>query len=158
MSLLRRAAFGAAAAALLATLTGCTLASKIDTQPQTAITLGESWGKTLATRDAKKIAGQYAPDAVLLATFTNKIQTPEARLKYFQGLAKNDGLRVKFNTMVARTLANDTVSLSGLYTFMYEDAQGRTVKAPARYTFVWENRNGEWKVVEHHSSVRPEKK
>jgi hypothetical protein len=60
--------------------------------------------------------------------------------------------------MVPTVLNENAVSLSGLYTFMYEDKRGKTVKAPARYTFVWEKRDGEWKIVKHHSSLRPEKK
>jgi uncharacterized protein (TIGR02246 family) len=160
MSPFRVAALAIASVGIAFSLSGCSRVAVAESNQQQhpAITLGESWGKTLSTRDADKIASQYAPDAVLLATFNNKIDTLEGIRKYFVGLAKNPGLRVKYNTMNARVLAPDTVSLSGLYTFMYEDRRGRTVKVPARYTFVWEKRDGEWKIVEHHSSQRPEKK
>jgi uncharacterized protein (TIGR02246 family) len=126
---------------------------------------GARWADTLASRNADNIAGLYAPDAVLLATFNNKVTalpsgnftTPGGILKYFQGLSKLSGLRVDYQTQVARSLGKDTVSMSGLYTFSYREGR-RTVRVPARYTFVWQKRDGDWKIIEHHSSVRPEKR
>ena len=42
----------------------------------------------------------------------------------------------------------------GVYTFRIIDA-GKTEYVPARYTFVYENRDGEWLIAHHHSSLMP---
>ncbi len=41
-----------------------------------------------------------------------------------------------------------------VYTFRIIDA-GKTEYVPARYTFVYENRDGEWLIAHHHSSLMP---
>jgi len=51
-----------------------------------------------------------------------------------------------------RGLGDGTVSHSGLYTFTM-GASGDVV--PARFTFVYEQVDGEWLIVEHHSSKEP---
>jgi uncharacterized protein (TIGR02246 family) len=124
--------------------------------PEVAIHLGEIWAQAIAARDGALVASQYAPDAVLLATFRNTLNTPDGIRGYFEGLARRPGLRVEFNSMTAREFAPTVVSLYGLYTFNFEDENGEPVDVAARYDFIWENRYGKWLIVEHHSSVCPQ--
>jgi uncharacterized protein (TIGR02246 family) len=119
-------------------------------------TLGLSWGKAIASRDPKQITALYDAEAVLLATFTNKLDTEAKIFNYFVGLTKHEGLTVKFDEQSIRVLDEDTASNSGLYTFSFIE-NGKTVNVPARYTFLYEKRGDKWMIIEHHSSLRPEK-
>ncbi|MGO9518536.1 MAG: nuclear transport factor 2 family protein [Candidatus Korobacteraceae bacterium] len=40
------------------------------------------------------------------------------------------------------------------YTFNY-NKDGESKSRPARYTFVYAKRNGQWMIVDHHSSAMP---
>jgi uncharacterized protein (TIGR02246 family) len=117
--------------------------------------LGQLWGQTLAGRDPAKIAALYHSEAVLLATFSNELDTQPEILSYFAGLTQKEGLNVRFDQQNIRILDEDTVSNSGLYTFSYTE-DGKTVSVPARYTFLYEKQGDNWLIVEHHSSIRPE--
>jgi uncharacterized protein (TIGR02246 family) len=119
------------------------------------IGLGEAWGKALASRDSKNITALYAPEAVLLATFSNELDTPQEISNYFVGLTKKPDLKVKFEKQNVKVFDDNTASNSGLYTFSFTE-KGKTVSVPARYTFTYEKINGKWSIVEHHSSLRPE--
>jgi len=44
---------------------------------------------------------------------------------------------------------------AGVYDFEME-SDGKKETVPALYTFVYEYRNNQWKIVHHHSSVMPE--
>ena len=69
--------------------------------------------------------------------------------------------QVTFETFQTRIFASNTAITSGTYTFHYS-SNGTMVGVPARYTFVYlrgvagEAKN-EWKIIDHHSSVDPEK-
>jgi uncharacterized protein (TIGR02246 family) len=117
--------------------------------------LGRTWGNALAARDPKKMAALYDPKAVLIATFTNELDTPAEINNYFVGLMTKEKLQVAFNKQNIRILDENTATNSGLYTFSYME-NGKTIAVPARYTFVYEKRDGKWTIVEHHSSIRPE--
>jgi uncharacterized protein (TIGR02246 family) len=117
--------------------------------------LGQAWGEALASRDPQNITALYSPEAVLLATFVDELDTPPELLEYFDGLTQREGLSVQFNEQNIRILDENTVSNSGLYTFSFVE-NGETVFVPARYTFLYEKQGDQWLIVEHHSSVRPE--
>lgn len=44
----------------------------------------------------------------------------------------------------------------GDYTFAWQGADGATVEVLARFTFAYRKENGEWHIVEHHSSKMPD--
>jgi uncharacterized protein (TIGR02246 family) len=117
--------------------------------------LGQTWGRTLASRNPQQISALYAPEAVLLATFTNELDTAPEILEYFTGLTKREGLNVRFDEQNIRILDENTASNSGLYTFSFVQ-DGKTVEVPARYTFLYEKVGDQWLILEHHSSLRPE--
>jgi uncharacterized protein (TIGR02246 family) len=119
-------------------------------------TLGANWGKALASRDPQQIVALYDQKAVLLATFSNELDTSTELLDYFVGLTQKEGLNVEFNEQNIRVLDENTASNSGLYTFSYVEGD-KTVYVPARYTFLYEKVGDQWLILEHHSSIRPEK-
>jgi len=116
---------------------------------------GQEWAAALASRDAAKIVALYDPEAILYATFTTRIGTQDGLLKYFTGLTKKADLKVRFTQQNIRVFDRDTALNSGLYVFSFTE-NGKTVKVPARYTFVYVKEHGAWKIIDHHSSVFPE--
>ncbi|WP_309107322.1 SgcJ/EcaC family oxidoreductase [Arthrobacter sp.] len=114
--------------------------------------LFEKWNASLATGDPAKVDAMYATDAVLLPTVASSVHDTSAeRVGYFTAFLQNDPSG-SVDEGVVRTLGPAAVSHSGLYSFTM-GTTGEVVKA--RFTFVYERINGEWKIVEHHSSKEP---
>jgi len=113
--------------------------------------LFDRWNASLATLDPDKVVANYASDAVLLPTVSNQARTtaPEIRdyfVKFLKGHPQGsiDKRVVKIGCNVAQDV--------GTYTFRFKD--GQTVHA--RYTYVYEWRDGQWLIAHHHSSAMPE--
>lgn len=152
------------AAAGLALVTGCSTgnaqpapAAPAAPTAQAISGLFTDWNAALATGDAEKVADLYAPDAVLLPTVSNKVRTNRAEIvDYFQHFLKNKP-GGKIEQEVVNVLDADTAVNTGIYRFgLTQDGVAQEVEA--RYTFVYELREGKWLIVNHHSSAMPEKK
>ncbi|WP_080754918.1 DUF4440 domain-containing protein [Clavibacter michiganensis] len=114
--------------------------------------LFDEWNATLATGDPAAVDAMYAADAVLLPTVSPGVHDTSAeRVGYFTGFLANDPSGVITEDAV-RSLGAGTISHSGLYTFTM-GATGDVVAA--RFTFDWQQVDGEWRIVEHHSSKEP---
>lgn len=113
------------------------------------------WNDALAHGDANKVADRYAPNAVLLPTLSNKVRkTREGIIDYFKHfLESKPSGKIKESTI---TILSPTVAIdSGIYVFTLTK-DGKEQQVEARYTFVYELRDGTWVIVNHHSSVMPE--
>lgn len=113
--------------------------------------LFDRWNDSLRTGDPDKVVANYAPDGVLLPTVSNQARTTPAAIKdYFVKFLKNkpqgtiDDRFIRIGCNVAQDVGN--------YTFKY--ANGKTVHA--RYTYVYEWKDGKWLIAHHHSSAMPE--
>ena len=120
---------------------------------QLAEELFERWNKALESGDARRVSQCYADDAVLLPTVSNVPRLSRSEIQdYFEHflqkkpLGKVDQRNVKFGC--------NKITDAGIYTFRVIDG-GKTEYVPARYTFVYENRDGEWLIAHHHSSLMP---
>jgi uncharacterized protein (TIGR02246 family) len=118
--------------------------------------LFDRWNASLATHDADKVAANYAPDAVLLATVSNRPRTDRAAIKeYFVHFLERDP-QGAINTRTVGIGCNEAFDV-GTYTFrVLGKAPGTTEDIKARYTFIYELRDGQWLIVHHHSSAMPE--
>ncbi|MBK9740309.1 MAG: SgcJ/EcaC family oxidoreductase [Actinobacteria bacterium] len=116
-----------------------------------------AWVSTLhaADCDGTEVAALYTKRAILLATFKEYVQGRPAITEYFDELSCKDSLAVSTQRL---TSARDGALgyATGLYTFTYRSSDGTTVTVPARFTFVFENRDGRWLIATHHSSQNPE--
>ena len=116
--------------------------------------LFDRWNDALQTRDPDAVTGLYSDDATLLPTLSNKVRRNHAEIRdYFEGF-----LRKKPRGIVNESNVRDFGDVairSGIYTFELT-TDGKTSTVPCRFTFVYRNEGGQWKILEHHSSAMPE--
>lgn len=142
---------GMAATAPATAPTAAPSPSCVSAQPSQIAGLFERWNASLATGSPERVAANYAPDAVLLPTVTNEPRTSPAEIRdYFVKFLKSkpQGTIDKRIIKIGCNVAQDV----GTYTFRFAD--GNTVKA--RYTYVYEWKDGQWWIAHHHSSAMPE--
>lgn len=115
--------------------------------------LFERWNNALKTLDSGKVAACYAEDAVLLPTVSNVPRTNREEIKdYFDHFLEKKPVGVVNQRNVK--FGCNKITDAGVYTFRIDD-HGVARDVPARYTFVYENRDGEWLIAHHHSSMMP---
>jgi uncharacterized protein (TIGR02246 family) len=117
--------------------------------------LFDRWNMALQTGEAKAVAQLYWEDAVLLPTVSNVPRVNHAEIEdYFHHFLESK----PYGTIKSRNLKQGCNKLTdaGVYEFKVVKG-GKSQVVPARYTFVYEFRNGEWKISHHHSSMMPEK-
>lgn len=136
-----------------------TSTSNYTADEQSVITAAEDWQQAIDARNANAISALYDQHAHFYPTFTNAInEDPQALHQYFVNLTQKPQLQVIFDQENPRVYGDGTVAVnSGLYTFSYMGPNKKTVHVPARFTFVYVKENGQWMIVEHQSSVLPEK-
>ena len=99
---------------------------------------------------------RYAKDGVLLPTVSNRVRTSPAEIEeYFSNFLTLQP-QGKIDHSNVRLLAEDTAINSGVYTFdLVKD--GKPTKVQARYSFTYKRlEDGQWYIVDHHSSGMPE--
>ncbi len=116
------------------------------------IQLFSNWNDAIKTGDPDKVTAMYAEDAVLLPTVSNQVRHNHAEIRdYFVSfLAKSPSGEI--NEANPRQLSDDLVSNTGVYTFTFGDG----AQVMARYSYLYKCIGGEWKILEHHSSMMPE--
>jgi uncharacterized protein (TIGR02246 family) len=113
------------------------------------------WNDALATLDAKIVASRYARhNAVLLPTVSDVPRTtPQDIEAYFVDFLKRKPQGKILESFV--TIGHDYCQDAGIYEFELDD-NGKKSKVRARYTFLYVQEDGEWKIAHQHSSQMPE--
>jgi uncharacterized protein (TIGR02246 family) len=144
----------------VATLLACAVALPVwaDDRDDVAAAMN-LWGDYLAkgtTEDPGEILTLYAEDGVLWGTIsTTRRDDPAAIRDYFVNAYKAlPNLTVTFEDPYIRVYG-DTAVNTGYYTFAY-DKDGAAQSLPARYSFTLVKRDGDWQIVDHHSSAMPQ--
>lgn len=120
--------------------------------PQEISALFDRWNASLRTGDPDVVVANYASDGVLLPTVSNKPRTTPAEIRdYFVKFLKS-GPQGSIDQRIIKIGCNVAQDV-GTYTFKFAD--GQTVHA--RYTYVYEWKDGKWLIAHHHSSAMPEK-
>jgi uncharacterized protein (TIGR02246 family) len=113
------------------------------------------WAAIFVDDNPDSILALYEDGAVLWGTLSPTLLVGKPALRgYFERAFKVlPGHKVAFGEQVIRVYG-DTAINSGYYTFSYmKDGQAQTI--PARYSFVYRKRDGNWMIVDHHSSAMP---
>ncbi|MBB3163078.1 SgcJ/EcaC family oxidoreductase [Rhizobium laguerreae] len=114
--------------------------------------LFDRWNTSLATLSPQEVAKNYSEDSVLLATLSNKPRLTQAeRIDYFEHFLANEP-KGHVDSRDIKIGCNWAVDL-GTYTFTMKNGS----KVPARYTYTYEFKDGNWLITSHHSSMMPEK-
>lgn len=111
----------------------------------------ERWNQALASGDPTLVAKLYDRQALLLPTLSAELRnTPEAITAYFATFLtrRPSGTVTHRQIELGCNLAVD----AGTYRFALHDPEARV---EARYTFVYGRREGEWRILHHHSSLVP---
>lgn len=113
------------------------------------------WIDAFNRRDVDAITALYATDAVFLGTSSPVLRDrPFLVRDYFDGLARlPPDARQRLGEHLVQIFGDVAVS-SGFYTLTRTEA-GRPVESRARFTFVYQRREGRWLIVTHHSSALP---
>lgn len=115
----------------------------------------DAWNKALQTGDATQVAGLYTKETTFLPTMSGdfkKGQTDAA--EYFKHFLEKAPVGEVIEEKVQMITPGCYIH-SGMYNFELGPKDKREI-ARARFTFVWEkNKNGDWKIIHHHSSVKP---
>jgi uncharacterized protein (TIGR02246 family) len=113
------------------------------------------WADAFGAETPDRILALYDHDAVLWGTLSpQRRDNPEAIRDYMVNAFKAlPGHKVAFGDQLIRVYG-DTAINTGYYTFSY-NKDGESKSLPARYSFVYAKRNGQWVIVDHHSSAMP---
>ena len=158
MRKVRAMAITASALAVSTIITGCgTGAAATPAEPNELDirNLFPAWNAALATGDPQQVADLYAPDAVLLPTVSNQVRRSRAEIvDYFTQFLK-DKPQGEMRDQIVDVLDENTAINTGVYEFTLTK-EGKQQRVKARYTYVYELRDGKWLIVNHHSSKMPE--
>lgn len=129
----------------------CTRASQNTIEAQFG-RFNDSW----QTGDPDKVTSLFLPDAVLLATVSNKPRTTHAEIHdYFdhfllsRPIAKIDTSTIRLNCNTATRVGTWTITLTDPKTHKKSEVH-------ARYSFVYKFDDGQWWIEHLHSSLMPE--
>jgi uncharacterized protein (TIGR02246 family) len=117
--------------------------------------LFDRWNASLQTKNPDEVVKNYAEGAVLLPTVSNKPRTtPQEIRDYFVHFLEKSPKGV-INTRTIHLGCNDAFDV-GTYTFTVMGPDGKPSEVAARYSFVYELKDGKWLIAHHHSSAMPE--
>jgi uncharacterized protein (TIGR02246 family) len=107
------------------------------------------------SHNAERVVALYDPEAVLWGTRSSTLRdTPATVLDYFKILQTvPSSYKVVLGEQRLRIYGDIAIN-TGTYTFS-EDRDGKPITRPARFSFVYRNRDGRWLIVDHHSSAAP---
>ena len=117
-----------------------------------------AWVDAFNVRDAQRVAALYAADAVFWGTVSPTIRiTPAKVFEYFESsVTRNPELRVGVEEQHVR-IYGDVATNSGIYVARNPRPGAEDLVTVARFTFVYQRRDGRWIIVAHHSSRMPAK-
>lgn len=115
----------------------------------------QAWADAFNSREPARITALYDAEAVFWGTTSPTIRTSPADIaEYFKDSKARPNVRVALGEQHVRVYG-DTAINSGDYTFT-DVRDGTTVANPSRFTFVYRKRDGQWWIVDHHSSRQPQ--
>lgn len=117
--------------------------------------IARKWAQAIESRLPENVLKLYHPDGSLWGTLSPVLrQGHQAILEYFVKFLQWEDLKCEFKDGTIR-IRDDYAFFSGSYVFTWR-ARGNNVEVPARFSFIYKKENGNWLIMEHHSSLFPE--
>lgn len=116
----------------------------------------QRWAAAFNAGDMAGLLALYHPQAVLWGTTSAVLlHTTEGITAYFQRtFSTRPAPQVQMGEARTRVLG-DVALCSGAYTLQLSGPQGEARTLAARFSFAYRRVNGQWLIVDHHSSVSP---
>jgi len=114
-----------------------------------------NWVQAFNDEDISAIDSCYAEHAMLWGTHARQLINSRAGIHQYFKTVFDSGRKVRVRVWDEQITDNLNLKISnGSYTFLsaHPDA---SVEVQARYTLVWQLREGAWQLITHHSSVLP---
>ncbi len=141
----------AASLALAATFACTHLHADTVTDVETAT---QQWIAAFNRHSPEDMVSLYAKDAVFFGTTSPVLRdTPALLWDYFKNIAAQGSSTIDLGDHRVQVFGDVAIN-TGFYTRKTAES-GKIVESPARFTFVYQRRAGQWMIVEHHSSALP---
>ena len=115
----------------------------------------QAWIDAMTSHDPERVVALYDPEAVLWGTRSPTLRDTPATVRDYFNTLKTVPPSYKAVLVEQRIrIYGDIAINTGSYTFS-EERDGKPIVRPARFSFVYRNRDGHWLIVDHHSSAVP---
>jgi uncharacterized protein (TIGR02246 family) len=115
----------------------------------------QAWIDAMTSHDPERVVALYDPEAVLWGTRSPTLRDTPAAVRDYFNILKTVPPSYKAVLGEQRIRVYGDIAINtGTYTFS-EDRDGKPIVRPARFSFVYRNRDGHWLIVDHHSSAVP---
>jgi uncharacterized protein (TIGR02246 family) len=113
----------------------------------------QAWADAFSRHDLEGLLRLYDREAVFWGTSSVTLRdNSDAIRDYFKGVP-NSQMVVRIGDSRVRVFGDVAVA-TGHYTFV-DRRDGKEVPRPARFSFTFRLRGGQWLIVDHHSSAVP---
>jgi uncharacterized protein (TIGR02246 family) len=114
------------------------------------------WAKAIESRIPENVLRLYHPEGALWGTLAQEFRLGHKNIyEYFILFLQKENLKCEFKEGQVRVYG-DFALYSGWYEFTWEFS-GNMVRLPARFSFFYRKEGSNWLIMEHHSSLFPEK-
>ena len=143
------------AIAVVALLLGCQTMPAPERAQNEIAAVTQKWIEGMTRHDIDGVVALYDPEAILWGTRSPTLRDkPESVREYFNILKT---VPPSYKAVLGEQrirIYGDVAINTGTYTFS-EIRDGKEIVRPARFSFVFRYRNGQWLIVDHHSSAVP---
>ena len=114
-----------------------------------------TWMTLVSKQDIEGVIDLYSSDGLLLGTFSDEIRVGKEKISdYFEFfLSKKPHAKLLNNK--THIINEESFTVSGFYDFEVDDDNRARKIVSARFTFVFQLINNEFKIISHHSSIIP---
>jgi len=114
----------------------------------------QAWADAGNSKDVERILALYDAEAVLWGTVSPTLRdSPAAIREYFKPGTNRPHLKGVLGEQRVRVYGDIAINTE-YYTFS-DMRDGQPVTIPARFSFVYRQRDGRWLILDHHSSRVP---
>ncbi len=116
----------------------------------------DRWLNTLSNPNStpQDMADLYAKDGILLGTVAERIYQGRDDIRGYFDMFLQSNPNGNFDEIIIQDYGMGAIA-DGLYTFNLTNEEGEIEEVKARFTYVFKEEDGRWKISTHHSSVDP---